>query len=223
MKGYITVVLTVLLLFALSACHQIAEPTQPAVTPPAVTQPTETAPRQTDLTETEPANTEEIEAFQQLLRWDNRYNCALISIYATAADVNLYYFLNNGFPDESSEPTGEEFAYLDKTGKFMEDWENLDLNRLPTKKINAVLQQYFGLTLEETNKIGMDNFVYWDLTDCYYSVDGFLELLLTVTDVKHLEDGNVQVFYDGNQGLPHVVTLKPNGDGYMILSNMTVE
>lgn len=149
------------------------------------------------------------------------YNDALTSEYETAADVNLFYLFYDGFKDESQTPTGEEERLLD--GKLGPHWKELDLIRLPTDKMNAVLQEMFGITLEQTNQVGLDQLVYLEETDCYYhAVSGSHYADITVNRVEHREDGTILVHYTRN-GYPAAsmaVALKPNGDQYQILSNL---
>lgn len=149
------------------------------------------------------------------------YNDALTSEYETAADVNLFYLFYDGFKDESQTPTGEEERLLDS--KLGPHWKELDLIRLPTDKMNAVLQEMFGITLEQTNQVGLDQLVYLEETDCYYhAVSGSHYADITVNRVEHREDGTILVYYTRN-GYPAAsmaVALKPNGDQYQILSNL---
>lgn len=165
--------------------------------------------------------------FQDLLYWDidNRwYNQAMTCIYASPEDLDFYEFFFCGFPDESSQRTPEEDAFLTPLIGEAET----DLCRLPTSKINAILQQYFGISsLNETKQKGLEIFHYWPEKDCYYYERGDSNGIsdFTVTNVVIAGDGSYQVYYYSDESAldpsgSYVITLVPNGDGYLIRSNL---
>ena len=97
------------------------------------------------------------------------------------------------------------------------------IERMPVKEMNRVLQKYFGITLDETEKIGLEHLLYWDKTDCYYryhSDTNFFRPQVYKAFVQ--EDGTIAMYYvcDLQFGDPNALAmLKPTGDGYQILSN----
>lgn len=152
---------------------------------------------------------------------DQFYNDALTSEYATPADVNLFYLFYDGFEDEPQTPTEEENMLLD--GKLGSYWRYADLIRLPADKVDAALMEMFGITLEQTNKVGLDKLVYLEETDCYYhAITGTHYAEISIKRVEHQDDGVIHVFYlRGNwQKDRMVVTLKAKGDSYQIISNL---
>lgn len=189
-------------------------------TVPSVTDPTET---------TQPAD-RNVEKFQTMLQrgsiFDagNWYLQALNGEYKSVTEMNLAHLFYNGFKDESSEPTEAEIEYLNSTGRFMTEWQCLDFFRLPVEKMDAVLQKYFGITFEQANQKSLDQFVYWEETNCYYdSHSGAMGHAPVVTAVEKLNYGRVAVsYYDRNNLEKFVLMVQENSDGYRVLSNLAV-
>ena len=80
-------------------------------------------------------------------------------------------FGNGGFQGNISYPddwTPEELAFIQGFYPgYPQNWG--DLYRLPVEKINEVLQAYLGITLDQTNQVGLDNMEYFSDTDCYFT------------------------------------------------------
>lgn len=160
---------------------------------------------------------------EDLVVHENFFNMALIEEYSAPEDVPLNWFFCNGFEDEP-EINEEERAFLDS--------ENGDIQRLPIDKMDAALQEVFGLTLEQTNQVGMSSLKYWEETGCYYHPGGMQHGTIKVDHVEDREDGTVAVYYhwvgwDGsgwNDPMDFmgdwVITLKTVENGYHVLSNM---
>lgn len=169
----------------------------------------------------------EIEQMQWLI--DHQYgtidfiNDALVSDYAVTEDVNLLYLFYDGFDDENRTPTEEEIILLD--GKLSQYWKNADLIRLPVDKMDTVLTELFGIKLEDTNKVGLDNLVYLEETNCYYLArTGTSYAEIIVSKVEYQSDDVILVYYSRvYPAADMVVTMKKNGDSYQILSNTLVE
>lgn len=158
---------------------------------------------------------------------NSRYNWALTSQYAdpTFVDLELLFYL--GFSDESSKPTDAEWEELkDRPGFDI----NYDLKRLPVDKMNQVLTQYFGITLEDVDASGFEGLVYLESTNCYYRMgtDASVVENFKATAVEVLEDGTIRLSYTGTSYAlgsngAGVAVLKPIGDGYQIISNIKAE
>ena len=202
------------------------EPTDTEPTDPESTDPKPTEPKPTEPEPTEPQPTEavsDLSGWQDFFDHKSRngfYNDALNSEYATPADVNLFYLFYDGFEDEPQTPTEEENMLLD--GKLDSYWRYADLIRLPADKVNAALMEMFGITLEQTNKVGLDKLVYLEETDCYYGAGhGIHDVDMTVQRVEHQQDGTILVYYNRENMLDNmVIALKPNSNNYQILSNL---
>ncbi len=226
MKIAIMIITIVATLICICACqlYPATTPTNPtqATTMPTQTQPTDPAP-----TETQPTQTVDprIAQMQTLLEWpgDNPfYNYALTSAYTTPADVDLFHLFRSGFQDESDDPTDEEIVLLE--GKLGEFWKEMDLARLPVDKMNTVLKELFGITLEQTNGVGLDSLVYLEETNCYYTANtGVYGVEISVVYVEALDDGSLMVQYSALYDGDYLVRLMPtvNG-GYKFLSNTKI-
>lgn len=164
----------------------------------------------------------QLEALMALFDWqvgNQFYNDALTSDYATAKDVDLGYLFYDGFWEESEAATDAEAAFLD--ANLSENWIYMDLQRLPSEKMSAVLQEIFGITLEETNKVGL-SYPYFEETDAYYHLhSGTHYAEITIKRVENCDDGTILMYYERQYPFANMVaTLKPTGDGYQILSNL---
>ena len=165
----------------------------------------------------------EMQALLEPYKDKSSYNDALVSTYETPADVDLYYLFYNGFKDESQEPTEQEMELLE--GKMSYNWKMMALIRLPVEKMDAVLTKLFGLTLEETNGVGLSNFVYLEETDCYYhTVTGMSYTDVNVVYVEKDFDGTIMVQYSaGYQGNRMAKLVKTEDGSYRILSNVAID
>ena len=228
MKRTLMILTIFSLLICMCACQttpasNTGDPTQTTTQPTQTQKPTDPAP--TETLPTQPTDPR-IAEFQNLLTWSSEkhfYNDALTSVYDNPADVDLQMLFYDGFKDESQSPTELELELLE--GKMGQFWKEMDLIRLPADKMEAVLTELFGITLDETNGIGLDNLVYLEETDCYYMAhSGTHYADVTVVYVETLEDGTMMVQYSAKSYGNYVVKLKPTEDGgYRILSNTAID
>lgn len=211
-------ILMVGLLLLLAACGQGNVNTEPSATAPPV------------FDNAEPLTLEEIDALTELFTQPmgsedgtkaltNWYNMAMFDSYETPQQVNLNDLFCMGVGDESPlEPTEEEAAFLE-TQTHIGKWGST--YKIPREIMDEVLQQYFGLTLDETDGVGLDEMAYFEKTDCYYwSIsDVRYTLEFEITSACRTAEGNIVFCYS----IPHreyMMTIKPVGDGYHILSNI---
>ena len=96
------------------------------------------------------------------------YRRALTSSYNDPADANIAHFFSQGFPDEGP-ITDVEWNELKDVPGFA---RNKNLRRLPSNRMDEVLTQVFGLTLDQMNGIGIEKLVYLESTNCYYLMGG---------------------------------------------------
>lgn len=224
MKKMIVSLSVFAMLIGLCACQKSPVSTDPTLitTTPTQTQPSD--PKPTETLPTQPVDPR-IAEMQALLEWpsDNKfYNYALTSEYTTPADVNLFNLFQNGFPDESDDPTEEEIVLLD--GKLGTYWQEYDLARLPVEKMDAVLTELFGITLEQTNGVGLEYLTYLEETNCYYTANtGVYYAEIVVSYVETLDDGSLMVQYATPYNGDFMVKLMPSDDGdYRFLSNTKI-
>ena len=151
--------------------------------------------------------------------WGSPYNMALCSDYDTPAKLDLMDFFYQGFADEPTKPTDGEWAQL-KDLPFFDI--NMSLHRLPTAKMDPVLQEIFGITLEEMDDSAFEGLAYLEDTDCYYFMTTGARGTedFTVTASEALEDGTIRIHYTAAFVEEHIVTLRPTADGYLIVSNL---
>lgn len=211
MKKYI-ILISVLLALMLAACQPVTpDPTTAQTTPP-TTAPVQTKPT----TATEPVDLTVYNIFGDLASW---YNMALVCQYESPAQLRLYDFFYNGFKDEAAK-TDAEWEALRDTAGFSEAYDFL---RLPADKMDAVLTEYYGVTLAELPQSCFEGLVYLESTDCYYMMhtDAKVATDFSAVAEEKLADGTIRLTYTlGAAKDTFVVTLKENGDGYKILSNL---
>lgn len=176
-KKLICLLLTLTLLGSLWACTTApvddmegSEPPisqMPPETDPPV--PTETDPP-TDPPETDPPETEfvppeglllteaELDEFRTLFVFypgPSWYNMALTSTYDSPENVNWSQFFYMGFDGSSGVPfrdlSEEERIFWERNGQGI----SVDIYRMPLDKMDAVAMEYFGLTIDESNLVGL--------------------------------------------------------------------
>ena len=212
-------------LFCICACqlYPATTPTNPTQSTTMPTQTPPTNPVPTEMLPTLPVDPR-IAEMQALLQWPSEnsfYNYALMSEYADPADVDLYQLFQNGFQDESDDPTEEELELLE--GKLGDHWKEYDLARLPVEKMDAVLKALFDITLEQSNGVGLDSLVYLEETNCYYTANtGVYYAEIAVSYVETLDDGSLMVQYATPYNGDFMVKLMPVYGGYRILSNTAI-
>ena len=142
---------------------------------------------------------------------------ALTSYYDSPEKIDLFQLFYTGIPGADNTPSTAELAFLENKPGYEPEF---DLVRIPTAEMNRVLREYFGITLSETEGIGLENFLYNEQTDCYYHSHTDTNLSFReVTAAEELEDGLWHVIYAA-QGDDHgVVTLRRYDGGWQILSN----
>ncbi len=167
--------------------------------------------------------TEEQVFFEQMFGdYQSWYNRALTCEFDNPVQLKLLSFFYCGFPDESRRPTAEEWEQLKDRQGFN---ENYDLMRLPEHKMDQVLREYFGITLDDIPAEGFAGLTYLESTDCwYFMTTGWLgvESIRALT-VEELDNGTVRVRYDADYWGIFNVTLRLYGDGYNILSNQKIQ
>ena len=144
-------------------------------------------------------------------------------------DVEAMLYDEKGVGEELSK---EEAAYLkEQVGELF------DTSKFTKEYINELLQTYLGISLEESEKKGLQKFIYYEKTDAYYLVrSDALAFFVRVVEGVRNEDGTVvleyirseQPFYLleqealGNQPRYQVI-LKETESGYQFLSNQKMQ
>lgn len=141
-------------------------------------------------------------------------NMLLSSYYDTAADIDLYELFYNG-------PTGiqEEVTEAEQTAIGPVAFEHYPIKTQRTE-MDAFLQEYLGVALDETNKKNLDQFIYLEEYDAYYLLHGDTNFQrCTVTSLEQNEDGTIALTYEQESGEKGIVTLKGSKGSYQFVSN----
>lgn len=185
------------------------------------------------------------EYFRELLTSQNGYWYwrAMGCVFEKPEDIDMTLLCYGGMEKRIlySTFTDDEIAFLktQNLGIAGDDsaWSNA--HKLPRQELDAALQAYFGVTLDDVTIPTV--WVYYSETDAYYHVkyDSYGLVGYTVTDVVYHEDGTISVYWFVPFGLwdtrnqadttflsdvDMLLTLKTNDDGtYTVLSNLPVE
>ncbi|MBE6986941.1 MAG: M56 family metallopeptidase [Ruminococcaceae bacterium] len=194
--------------------------TQPTTVPTTTT----TTPPTTVPTTTTVPNAD-VATFQELFTYNeeerNPYYFALGFEFTDPKEIGLYDFFRGSLgPDTATDAEMEELKQ-----HYSENWlEKAKLYRLPKNKMNAELQRYFGISLEDLPDTAYRNLTYLESSDCYCFVDTTSNVYVKnyeVQSVEYQDDGTVKVEYISSASTvgKHIVMLKPNGGDFQILSN----
>lgn len=152
----------------------------------------------------------------------NIRNQFLSSTYENPEDVDLFELFYCGDGTEQGELSPEISAAIGA-----EDAPS-PATVLTTAQMDGVLEEYLGLTLAETNQVGLDHFTYLPEYDIYYDFHGDTNYRGSVTFQSGERNGNlVRLTYrdgwlaDGSG--PAQVTLREHGDSWQFVSNLAVE
>lgn len=150
----------------------------------------------------------------------NIRNQFLNSLYDRPEDIDLFWLFYNGtgLPETITE---EEIALAGAGAKVSR------LHKLSLENIDAVLTQYTGLTLAETEGIGMTKFSYQEEYEAYYHCHGDSNYLTWVNITAGRRQGDlIHLYYKNPPGDSRwgCVTLRDLGDGnYWFVSNQPSE
>ena len=151
-------------------------------------------------------------------------NMFLTSEYDAVADIDLSDLFYHG----DSGLGGSEAVSEDEKSQAINHFGLGDLDVAKAKKgdMDAVLQKYAGLTLDATNKVGLEKLFYVEAKDAYYNVAGDTEYMkCDITKGWVNEDGTITLQYcDALSSVSdtYEVTLKEAGDSYQFVSNKCV-
>lgn len=214
------------------------EPATESATPSQTTAPSiqSTEPPTTELPTTEPPATEpvteltfptwngtpltdtELAALQPLFQWPGYYATASYSTFSTPSELSLKQLIREG-PDAERDVTLTEAEHT-QLSAISEGFIHLNTARITKEAAARVLEQYYGLSLEDL--AGTDSSVYLASTDSfYYYASDTTACRLVITQAMTLEDGTLWVCYHDELSGLHSgeMLLQPTGDGYQILAN----
>lgn len=177
-----------------------------------------------------PLSSQEMSEFAELFAWFsdsesdafNYYNTALCQTFISPEMVDISLFLSTGI--RSAVLSTAEIRFAKANGLNT----NLDIGKVRKSRLNALLEDYFGISYGDTQQYGMDRMLYNKTTGCYYThhVLNCIDTLELLEGVR-TSAGLVQLRYRAN-GLPqeYIVTLKDGGEDirlrYKLESNLAV-
>ena len=155
-------------------------------------------------------------------------NHFLTDVYTTPEDINLYELFNSGayIIGTNSMASEEEKQLL--SDRYQDEITGYVV-RVKTWEMDEVLQKYMGISLEETNKYGLDKMYYLEEYDAYYRVDvGSNWSYVNFEAGKINADGTItlQYYRENYFDRPtstYRVTLREVDGKYYIISNIRVE
>lgn len=156
----------------------------------------------------------------------NIRNQFLNSLYDRPEDIDLYnlFYCGSGLPETISD---QELA---EEGNWATEGELIcPLEKNSRANMDAVLTQYAGLTVEETNQVGLEGFSYREEYDAWYHAHGDTNYYPQVDITAGRRQGDLIHLYYRETFRPDrgdwgCVTLRDLGDGnYWFVSNQPSE
>ena len=168
-------------------------------------------------------NEEVVLKFQRLFYDDSWYTQALLEEYDDPQNIKLCNFLFDSckpwpFIHLNLEERNEIAELL---GVDVRYWG--DITGMKASTMEEVVQKVFGLSIADFPDSAKQEIRYLESTDYYYygDCDSFTVFRVSVAGIRELDNGNIEVYYtaSGPGPLEGVVTLKPVGDSYIVISN----
>lgn len=137
-------------------------------------------------------------------------------------EIDLLQLFYNGIGGVSNQVSENEMSRLTELSS---DAPYLDIVKVTTDEMDALLQEKLGINLEETQKIGLDSFYYLEEFDSYYLIVGDTNLDWCIIKSGTWESNNKLTLeyekeYAGGQWL---AALQKTNDGYVFISNQRVD
>ncbi|QNL45654.1 M56 family metallopeptidase [Oscillibacter hominis] len=150
----------------------------------------------------------------------NLRNQFLSSLYDAPEEIDLFelFYCGSGLTEEMTAPELQSVIDVGYGG-YPPD---TDYTKLSASNMNQVLEDYLGLTLDETRQIGLEQFTYLAEYDAYYCFHGDTNYRGSVTFSSGSRRGDlIRLIYDDwfmGDGYK-VLTLRKTGGGYHFVSN----
>ncbi len=145
------------------------------------------------------------------------------SLYDEPADIDLFglFYCGSGIAETITED--ELTAVMDKSG-IEGSIETLPCpcEKISRSNMDKILKEYMDVTFSDTNKIGLENFVYLQEYDAYYFFHGDTNYRGNIKFSNGERKGDiVRLFYDDEFfGDGHkVLTLQGKNDAYLFVAN----
>ena len=218
--------LILLLLLLLTACAPGQAPESTATPAPSEsvessTEPVASVPEGTALDESE------LDALSKFFGDTENWNSQILASgeFNGVENIDLYLFFQRGIPlGAAQQADADERAYYVSVTNY---GETFDIFCLPVSEMDKITREYLKLPLAELKGVGLDKFVYWEKTDCYYFKPAGTNVLLPeITGAYRQDDGSIRMYYHNQLESPTpemVVTVLPENGTYRIISNQIVQ
>ena len=212
---------TILLCVLLAACgaSPAEEPSAPISSEPASI--STSVPEGTALDESE------LDALREFFGDANNWNSQVLASgeFYGVENIDLYLFFQRGIPlGAAQQADADERAYYVSVTDY---GETFDIFCLPVSEMDKITREYLKLPLAELKGVGLDRFVYWEKTDCYYFTPAGANAMLTeITGAYRQDVGSIRMYYHNQLESPTpemVVTVLPENGTYRIISNQIVQ
>lgn len=154
----------------------------------------------------------------------NLRNQFLSSLYDNPAEVDLFELFYNGTNEEEATSEEEILAVMQQSG-ITGGIEELPCDCIKISRMNMekVLTEHMGITLDDTNKVGLDQFVYLSQYDAYYHIHGdtnYRGIGLNFSKGERVGD-TIRLSYDDTfyADGEKTVTLKEQDGTYLFIAN----
>ena len=155
------------------------------------------------------------------------YSQALTSLFDSPEDVDFRELFYNGNVEdkvlhpENFVPVSEEERSLLIAMHGADDFRfSLDCTPISRTEMEQALMMLFGLTVDQTNQIRLEDFDYLPETDRYFLFHGDTNaILVTLLDGLWLDENTVELHYLGGFNEVCTVVMERRDDHWYILSN----
>ena len=169
----------------------------------------------------------ELDALREFFGDANNWNSQILASgeFYGVENIDLYLFFQRGIPlGAAQQADADERAYYVSVTNY---GETFDIFCLPVSEMDKITREYLKLPLAELKGVGLDRFVYWEKTDCYYFKPAGTNVLLPeITGAYRQDDGSIRMYYHNQleSFTPEmVVTVLPENGTYRIISNQIVQ
>ena len=154
-----------------------------------------------DKAERIPLTQEELAYFNGDLFFNGNYlnirNQFLSSLYSEPAEINFFelFYCGSGIAEKI---TDDELKAVMVKSEMTGSIENLPCpcEKNSRSNMDKILTEHMGITLADTNKVGLDNFTYLSQYDAYYHLHGDTNYRTNINFSSGEREGNeVRLFY----------------------------
>jgi len=153
---------------------------------------------------------------------DNMNNMLLSSEYAAPGEINLFQLFYNGINGTTGQISEKELELLTEMDSAA---PYLDIVKVSRDEMDNFLRERLGIGLDETKKMGLNDFYYLEEYDSYYVIAGDTNYeYYTVLSGCWESDGRLRMIYtkEREEG-QWEVTLQKVKEGYLFVSNIRAD